>query len=58
MVQDARERGLPLAEPTSTSIDFCEFDPMHSQSQYIVEWLTVETTEAAKDSNDRAQQAA
>ncbi len=58
VLEDAIERGLPIPEGNSTSIDFSEFDPIPSESQYIVEWLTVEITDNPARPSDRSQQAA
>ncbi len=58
MLQDAMERGLPVPEGKSTSIDFSDFDHNPSENQYIVEWLTVEINEIPARPKDRSQQAA
>ena len=58
LVQDAVERGLPVPEPKSTTVDFAEFEPVPSQSRFIVEWLTVEVPEPAAHPTGAAHQAA
>ena len=58
LLQDAIERSLPIPQATSTSIDFSEFDPSPSESQYIVEWLTIDIPETSARTESRAQHAA
>ena len=58
MLEDAVERGLPVPEAISTSVDFSEFDPNPAQSQYVIEWLTIDVPEGATSRNETAQQAA
>ncbi len=58
MLEDALERGLSVPEAISTSVDFSEFDPNPAQSQYVIEWLTIDVPEGATSRNETAQQAA
>jgi predicted RNase H-like HicB family nuclease len=41
-LEDLMERGLEAPPAVIASIDFNEFDPEHTQLQYVVEWLAVE----------------
>jgi predicted RNase H-like HicB family nuclease len=58
ILEDAVERGAPIPEAKSTSVDFSEFDPNPSQSHYEVEWLTVDIPEVPRKMQEEAQQAA
>jgi predicted RNase H-like HicB family nuclease len=58
MLEDIAERGALLPEAKSTAIDFAEFDPNHTDLQYVVEWLTVELPEVATHLNEDTRQAA
>ncbi len=58
MLEDASERGLPLPEALSTSVDFSEFDPNPAGSQYVIEWLTIDLPERTSMLKQTDQQAA
>lgn len=38
---ETAKAGEPIPEPTTTTVDFEEFDPGHETKQYVVEWLSV-----------------
>jgi hypothetical protein len=58
MLEDYVERGLPMPEAKSTSIDFSEFDPNPEQSHYEIEWLAVDLPETTLQAGDLIKQAA
>jgi predicted RNase H-like HicB family nuclease len=58
MLEDCIERGIPLPEAKSTSVDFSEFDPNPEQSHYEIEWLTLNIPETPSQTGHRATQAA
>jgi predicted RNase H-like HicB family nuclease len=58
MLEDCAERGVPLPEAASTSVDFSEFDPNPEMSQYIVEWLTVDLPNTPAHTGNPNMQAA
>ena len=58
ILEDLAERGLSAPPAATGSVDFSEFDPNHTDLQYVVEWLTVEMPEMKSHTHDSAQQAA
>ncbi len=58
MLEDIAERGLPMPEAKSTAVDFSEFDPEHTDLQYVVEWLPVDLPQFVSQTHEDAQQAA
>ena len=38
---ETAKAGEPIPQPTTTSVDFTEFDPGHETKHYVVEWLPV-----------------
>ena len=57
-LEDLAERGLPVPEAKTGTVDFAEFDPDHLDLQYVVEWLAVELPEMTSLTHGNAQQAA
>ena len=55
-LEDLAERGLPVPE-SSTSLNFAEFDPERTQTQYVVEWLSVEVPDTASYMHEAHQAA-
>ena len=58
MLEDMAERGVPFPVATSTAVDFAEFDPDHTDLQYVIEWVTVELPHANAHNHENNQQAA
>ena len=58
MLEDFAERGCPMPDARSTSVDFAEFDPNPSESHYEIEWLTVDLPETGNHRDDLSQSAA
>jgi predicted RNase H-like HicB family nuclease len=58
MLEDIADRGLQMPEAKSTAVDFSEFDPEHTDLQYVVEWLPVDLPQFVLQTHDNAQQAA
>jgi predicted RNase H-like HicB family nuclease len=58
VLEYAVENGLPIPEPTSTSVDFSEFETSPSESHYEVEWLTVPIPDHSPIAGNKSEQAA
>ncbi len=57
-LEDLAERGIPAPLSVTGSVDFAEFDPDHTDLQYVVEWLAVELPEVAVHTHENSHQAA
>jgi predicted RNase H-like HicB family nuclease len=53
---ETAKAGEPIPTPSTTSVDFEEFDPDHEAKQYFVEWLRVSMPR--NNARTRATQAA
>jgi predicted RNase H-like HicB family nuclease len=58
ILEDKAERSVPFPEAKCTAVDFAEFDPEHTDLQYVVEWITVELPHADSHLHETTQQAA